>query len=242
LLSAAANWHTSCDLQDKSFGRVLAQALRHVMGFGQTLFDNDEEVDVPTACLYQFACVDFVALLMSSVTVGLFSVKFLTPTVSLVVTRNLLALQRDGQMFLSFRIAHPQGHVVNGVDFTVSWMKPKETVEGETFMEHIPIELNFQGSGVLNACHTITHKIDESSPLFSYISDLREAPGYFCMHCLGQDTRLQAPAFASRVYPLWHTVVQHRWADTAMPGADGRWPSFDLGKIDEVVVVAAATC
>ena len=73
---------------------------------------------------------------------GVLAAKFASPPHNrLVFSTRLACFSRDGAPALSFRVAHPQGHLVTNLVATMLWVHAAHTREGAPLMRYTPLEV-----------------------------------------------------------------------------------------------------
>ena len=123
--------------------------------------------------------------------------KLMSPIVQLRFSKQICVIARDGNLYLSFRLGHPQGHCITNLTVEATWTHSETTAEGEKFVQIDLVEFPMQGS-VLFLPRTFTHKIDPTSPFWPYREALCEAHGGSAAPWPGQGT-LAAAVLPSEV-------------------------------------------
>mmetsp|Transcript_7539 Transcript_7539/g.12808 ORF Transcript_7539/g.12808 Transcript_7539/m.12808 type:complete len:418 (-) Transcript_7539:309-1562(-) len=196
-------------------------------------------LDQTRSCLLLETLETFVGLIMQGLLFSVIVTKFSNPKVDLVFSSRLCVLRRDGLRYLSFRMAHPQGHFVSSLACYAVWEYAHSTEEGETYLEHAIVNFNERQFGrLLTIPITLTHPLDASSPLASVADDFSQAPGVLRITVTGFDEVLFTQISDTRLLPLSETV-SGRWKDTLIRtvlscASNGKRPCADLGSLDFV--------
>ena len=163
--------------------------------------------------------------------------KLMSPIVQLRFSKQICVIARDGNLYLSFRLGHPQGHCITNLTVEATWTHSETTAEGEKFVQIDLVEFPMQGS-VLFLPRTFTHKIDPTSPFWPYREALCEAHGQLIVHVCGNDRYLHTEFCDAWVYNMPDVRgvdgAHQAWAEIFRTVGDGAIVA-DLARIDEVV-------
>lgn len=199
----------------QSFARVVVVCFGALVGL-----DPSGHIHDGTECLLLAAGLNFVALLWQGTIFAVLVTKLMAPRIRLRFTRTACVILRDGFPYLSFRVVHPQGHFCSGVETRVTWFARHVTREGEQFNRIVPIEVNTEAVNTLFYPMTLTHRVDEASPLYQYRRNLAEAPGQLKVCVSAQDEVLMAAftdVFVFNLSDVCHSEDVHRWRDCFVP-------------------------
>lgn len=234
-LYAGECWCVGRRCRGARFWRLVVVAFRQLaVGSDAEYLGDRGAAGAPARCAALASCGDFAALVLQSVVLGIVAAKFTAPMRNrLVFSDKLVEFQRDGSRCLSFRVAHPLGHLLAAFSVTMLWVKPHLTAEGEKRMAFLPLEVA-PHRAELDVPLEIAHRVDENSPLYDASTE-----GFVAVTVGGYDTVLTTEIVGCHWYKLahvehargrvWHSVVTRSKATAAKEG--GR-AAVDLGHLD----------
>ena len=202
-LYAGDCWCDARGCRRARFGRLLLLTFRQVAaGADADYLGGRGAARAPARCAAAAAAGDFLALVLQSVFLGVgagvrptrwtrepkdepptprrrsqvVAAKFTAPRHNrLVFSSRLVEFARDGRRTLSFRVAHPQGHLVAAFAVTMLWVRPHKT-EPRMVFEALDVDTH---RAELDVPLEITHTVADGSPLLAADAyDLQKAPGF----------------------------------------------------------------
>ena len=244
LLLASSCWCVAdADGEARAFGRLALVVFRQLAaGGGAEYLGARGAARAPWRCAALAAAADYLGLLLQTVLLGLLAAKFCAPPSNrLMFSSNCALISRDGAPTLSFRVAHPQGHLVSNFAVSLLWIRPGQSAEGEKRMVCDRVECATHRAE-LDVPLDISHAVSAASPLAPWAADVTRAPGFVAVTCSGYDTSLTCDIFGCHWYKLadvvatapgqaWHECVTRSKIKAA---EDGGRAAVDLGFLDSL--------
>nr|XP_008201491.1 PREDICTED: ATP-sensitive inward rectifier potassium channel 12 isoform X1 [Tribolium castaneum] len=166
---AESNW-TPCVLNIHSFTSCYLFSIetQHTIGYG--VRTTTEEC--PEA-IFIMSMQSIIGMMIQAFMVGIVFAKMTRPklrTQTLLFSRNAVICQREGHLCLMFRVGDMRKSHIIGASIRAQLIRARKTKEGEV-LSNYQTELSVTADGCDNNLFfiwpmTITHKIDEESPLY----------------------------------------------------------------------------
>jgi hypothetical protein len=199
-----------------------------------------------TLCIVEVGLFRFAAVIVQSALFAVVVTKLIAPRSNFCISRRACVIKRNANSLLTFRLSHPQGHFVSGLQVHGTWNVLRKSTQGENFIQPEPIRFN---PAAFNYCCsgpcTLSHALDEHSPFREFADDLNAAPGTLRIVVQGFDEILRCHVTDTRFYALRDpehvcgTKKLQRWKSVQTRGVSeslrlGLPPAYDLGVFDEV--------
>ena len=104
----------------------------------------------------------YIGLILSVLALSVVVAKFQIPKPDVVFGKKAIVTTRDGVPALMIRIGNRRVNLLYSTRVKVTLLSSRKTAEGETFVEHFPLEIDFPPN--MTAVATALHKIDHLSP------------------------------------------------------------------------------
>ena len=164
-----------------------------------------------------------VGLLGVALATGLIFAKVSRPQSSTLFSRPIVVRQFEGQPTLSFRVGNARGNEVVSASITVSALIESFSVEGEHLRRLVDLKLVRNTNPVFRLSWTVSHVIDEESPLFGLDLASEDTPIMaFIVSMVGYDATYGQQTHARHLYEPGDVRVGHRFADVIHQLPDGR--------------------
>jgi len=181
------------------------------------------------------AVESMVSLLGLAVATGIIFAKFARPTSKVLFSDVAVVSQRDGKPTLMFRASNQRSNFIVHPRVTMSLFTTEKTVEGETIRRIIDLQLVRDTTPFFALTWTVSHVIDESSPLYgSTIKDLEAHKSSVVISLMGHDSSYGQSVHAQQVYPTSQILYGRRFADVLSAGSNGEI-TVDLKRFHDTI-------
>jgi inward rectifier potassium channel len=164
----------------------------------------------------------FVGLMGLALATGLVFARFARPTSRVGFSRNLLVRHRDGQPYLTFRLANERGNQLVEATLTVVALFEEVTAEGEHMRRLVDLPLERASSPVFSMSWTALHRLTPDSPL-AVLARGAPHPDLVAVvaNVMGVDGTLNQTVHKQYFYDADSVRWGHRFVDMIEHGADG---------------------
>ncbi|XP_044272328.1 ATP-sensitive inward rectifier potassium channel 12-like isoform X2 [Tribolium madens] len=243
---AESNW-TPCVLNIHSFTSCYLFSIetQHTIGYG--VRTTTEEC--PEA-IFIMSMQSIIGMMIQAFMVGIVFAKMTRPklrTQTLLFSRNAVICQREGHLCLMFRVGDMRKSHIIGASIRAQLIRARKTKEGEV-LSNFQTELSVSADGCDNNLFfiwpmTITHKIDEESPLYHLsASDMLQDKFEIVVilegtvESTGQTTQARSSYLATEI--LWG----HRFEPVVSYNKDRQGYEVNYSKFDNTYPVDTPLC
>ncbi|KAK4874589.1 hypothetical protein RN001_013949 [Aquatica leii] len=241
-----AGW-TPCVSQIDSFTSCFLFSIetQHTIGYGSRATTEECPEAIFVMCLQSIVGVVIQALMVGIVFAKMTRPKHRTQT--LLFSKNAVICQRDGSLCLMFRVGDMRKSHIIGANIRAQLIRAKTTKEGEEIAQY-QTELAVGADGCDGDLFfiwpmTVTHKIDENSPLY-YLSASDMLQDRFeivvilegTIESTGQTTQARSSYISSEV--LWG----HRFESIVSYNHERQGYQVDYSRFDSTMQVDTPLC
>ena len=145
--------------------------------------------------------------------------KFQSPQADIIFSKTACVATRNGQPFLMIRVGNLRCHTMFSVSISLNLFQRQVTSEGEVYMKIEALEV--VPPATMSGVYTITHKVDEASPLHGLTqAKLAEKPANeFMLQCVFQayDPIYQADVCSKVVFGPSNIKFNHKYVKASPP-------------------------
>lgn len=238
---------TPCVSQIDSFTSCFLFSIetQHTIGYGSRATTEECPEAIFVMCLQSIVGVVIQALMVGIVFAKMTRPKHRTQT--LLFSKNAVICQRDGHLCLMFRVGDMRKSHIIGANIRAQLIRAKTTKEGEEITQYqteLPVGADgCDGDLFFIWPMTITHKIDESSPLFflsasDVLQDKFEIVVILegTIESTGQTTQARSSYISSEV--LWG----HRFESIVSYNNERQGYQVDYSRFDNTMQVDTPLC
>ena len=200
------------------------------MGFGTVLPASDEA--------YLLAIMQqFVGLLLNIFVFTAVVAKFQKPEADIVWSRKVIIANRDEKPTVLIRVGNLRCHTLYNPCIRLTALRQHVTKEGERFMQKQSLEV--YDPATISGVHTISHTIDEASPLYTlFYEDEQSAKPKLMLHVsfTAMDPVYGTELCSNTKYSSDAIFYDHRFADVIKVNERGQ-PQIFWSAFDEVVPI-----
>jgi inward rectifier potassium channel len=164
----------------------------------------------------------FVGLFYTALLTGVVFGKFATPSAKVLFSKNALVTHEGGVPTLMFRCANARATAIVEAHIRVAWTRDEVLPGGENMRRIYDLQLRRDSSPVFALSWTVSHKIDETSPLWGRTAEDLAAEGAAVIITLtGIDDSLAASVHTRHAYAAEDIVFGERFVDIMSRDPDG---------------------
>jgi inward rectifier potassium channel len=162
------------------------------------------------------------ALVLTALATGLVFAKFSRPNSRIVFSDSAVICPFNGVPTFMCRVGNERGNAIVDAQFHMIASRTEHTSEGELFYRAYDMTLVRDRALGLNRSFSISHRIDETSPLFEQSPESLTAMEYeIQIMVVGLDDALMQTVHGSHVYYAPQIVFGARLVDVLSEGTDG---------------------
>ena len=177
-------------------------------------------------------------LLLFGLLTGLLFARFSRPTAKVVFSRQALIGRENGCPLLVFRMANQRLNQIVEANVSVTFVRTEMTAEGEQYRRIYDLKLERNHSPIFVMTWTVTHRMDETSPLYGLSREAMQAAGAELIVALtGLDDTFNQTIHARTSYNADDVIWEHRFAD--MLSFEAGKVVVDIGRIHDVLPLGA---
>jgi inward rectifier potassium channel len=163
-----------------------------------------------------------VSLILTALATGLVFAKFSRPNARIVFSKCAVICPFNGEPTLMIRVGNERGNAIVDAKFKMIATRTEHTAEGELFYRSYDVKLVRDTALGLNRSFSISHPIDESSPLFGQTPESIVAQEYEVqLMVLGLDDALMQTVHGRYIYYAQNIVFGARLVDVLSETPDG---------------------
>ncbi len=175
----------------------------------------------------------FVGLLSVALATGLLFAKASRPRSSVLFSKPVLIVERDGKRTLTFRVGNARGNDVVEASIRVVLLLSERSPTGEEMRRFHDVKLQRESSPLFVLSWTVFHDIDEGSPFFGLdVEDLVEDRARMIVTLVGYDSTYAQTTHARHMYDPLDFRVNERFVDVITTLDDGRI-AVDYGRFHD---------
>ena len=204
---ALLSWGVGCT-GDMAASDIIILSIAHIISFGEEGSVHDSQDG--RACVMVTSLFSFVALLLQAALFAVTASRFINPHVELCISSRLCVVSREGEDWLTLRVAHPQGFMLSNVEIDCMWLEPHVTSEGEHFYQHHVI--SFEYLKHMRLPGLAKHRLS-AGPLARFGGCIERAEGMISLSVTAIDSGLKTSISNFVCYKPSTDVVHGLWED-----------------------------
>ena len=157
-----------------SFATTFVLSVGQFVSFGE---EGSPRVDDAPGCIYLTVTSSILALLLQACIFALTTSKVLNPVSAMCLPTRLCCVARNGEYYLSMRIAHPQGHYCSHIKIDMIWVASIVTAEGKNIAQNFRVPYLYEPPSLDYPFNLLMPL--EGSPFEQYAADVQKVPGRF---------------------------------------------------------------
>jgi inward rectifier potassium channel len=159
--------------------------------------------------------------------------KFARPTSRVLFSRTMVVNDRNGQRYLSFRLANARGNEIVEASLTVTALLDHATAEGERMRRLFDLELERSRTPVFTLSWLVLHRLDDKSPLHGMDhAQLVAGDVRFVVSLTGIDSTFAQQVHARRMYFAEDIEFDKKFVDVVAQQPSGKL-RIDLSQFHE---------
>ena len=180
-------------------------------------------------------CIEaFISFCAVAMTNGLMFAKFSVPTSKVIFGNKAVIYKYNGKQSLRLRMANERGNSIVEARVGLVLLRTEVTLEGERMRRILDLKVDRDNSPFFALSWTVTHEIDESSPLFGLdCAEVEKDNMQVLVTLMGTDNTSGQTIHSRKMYNFSDLIWDHRLEDVILTDEKGQ-VYLDVSKFHEV--------